>query len=178
MKKSQSKKSRNTKAAIAATIMAVPIFGMPSKGLTQVRTATESPMKGTAGKVFLKHSAVFEKHKGDVWIAGVSDGHSIYQNSRGDIFYIEPSTGDMKFLSDEYFVKGESKDDKKNKRTFVLPHVLEKSGTINRSGGGHIKMEMKVTLLGVDEKGNVIQQNAKGEKFYMNLTNGDMVFVK
>lgn len=158
--------------------MAVPIFGMPSKGLTQVRTTTESPMKGTSGKGYLKHSAVLEKHKGDVWIAGVSDGHSLYQNSRSEIFYIDPNTGDMKFLSADYFVKGESKDDKKNTRTFVLPHVLEKSGTISRSGGGGVKMDMKVTLLGVDEKGNVIQQNSKGEKFYLSLTNGDMVFVK
>jgi len=180
VEKKQSKKNRNTKAAIAATIMAVPIFGMPSKGLTQVRTTTvETPAKGSRSKVFLKYEAVLEKHKGDVWIAGVGDGHTIYQNSRSEFFYIDPNSGDMKFLSSDYFVKGESKDDKKNtKATFVLPHVLEKSGSINRSGGGTIKMEAKVTLLGVDEKGNVIQENSKGEKFYLSTTTGDMVFVK
>ncbi len=155
--------------------MAVPIFAMPSKGLTQVRTATETPVQGKSGKVYWKHSAVLEKHKGDVWLAGVGDGHTIYQNSQSDFFYIDPNTGDMKFLSDDYFHKGPSGDTKK---TFVLPHVLEKSGSLKRSGGGHVKMDMKVTLLGVDEKGNVIQQNSKGEKFYLSLTNGDMVFVK
>lgn len=175
MKKRQSRTSRNTKAAIAATIMAVPIFGMPSKGLTQVRSATEAPTKGTAGKVFMKLSAVLDKHKGDVWLAGVGDGHTIYQNSRSEFFYIDPNTGDMKFLSKDYFHKEPFGSTKK---TFVLPHVLEKSGTMNRSDGGHIKMEAKVKLLGVDEKGNVIQQNSKGEKFYLSLTNGDMVFVK
>ena len=179
MKKPSSKTSRNTKAAIAATIMAVPIFGMPSKGLTQVRTTTETPMEGKAVKTLWKHSAVLEKHKGDIWLAGVGDGHTIYQNSQSDFFYIDPNTGDMKFLSNDYFYKGDSKDTKgSTRKTFVLPHVLEKSGTASRSGGGHIKMEAKVKLLGVDNKGNVINENSKGEKFYLNQTTGDMVFVK
>jgi hypothetical protein len=176
VKKKQSQKNRNTKAAIAATIMAVPIFGMPSKGLTQVKGATESSTeKAATTHLYLKYEAAFEKHKGDLWIAGVGDGHSIYQNARGEYFYIDPSTGDMKFLSSDYFIKGESSQ----RKAFVLPHVLEKSGTISsKSSSSGIKRDSKVTLLGVDQMGNVIQENSKGEKFYLNTKTGDMVFVK
>jgi hypothetical protein len=32
--------------------------------------------------------------------------------------------------------------------------------------------------LGVDASGNVIQENSRGERFYLNQKTGDMVFVK
>lgn len=174
MKKTQSKKNRNTKAAIAATIMSVPIFGMPSKGLTQVRSQVEAPAKASSDKVFLKHEKVFDKHKGGIYLAGVGDGHTIYMDDRGDYFYIDPATGDMKPVSDDYFIKGESTQ----RKAFVLPHVLEKSGTINSRSSAAQKVHFKVSLLGVDQKGNVVQQNSKGEKFYLDTKTGDMVFVK
>lgn len=166
----QSKKNRNTKAAIAATILSVPIFGMPSKGLTQ-EGKVQTPTKASQTKIYLKFEAKFDKHKGDIYLAGVGDGHTVYQNARGDYFYIEPATGDMKSLSDDYFIKGESTQ----RKSFVLPHVLEKSGRVSSST---IKMESKVTLLGVDAKGNVVQKNSKGETFYLDTKTGDMVFVK
>lgn len=170
MKKDLSKKSRNTKAAIAATIMAVPAFGMPSKGIAQEGSRMEA-MHKMPSKAMLKYEAKFEKMKNWVWLAGVGDGHTVYQNERSEFFYIDPMTGDMKFLSADYFYKGDSKDTKK---TFVMPHILEKSGAKVST----IKMEAKVSLLGVDDKGNVIQENAKGEKFYLSPTNGDMIYVK
>ena len=145
---------------------------MPSKGIAQEGTRVESMHKmPSSSKIFLKYETNFEKMKGWVWLAGVGDGHTVYQNQRNEFFYIDPASGDMKFLSDDYFYKGDSKD---TKRTFVMPHILEKSGTKVST----IKMEAKVRILGVDNNGNVIQENAKGEKFYLSPTNGDMIFVK
>lgn len=35
----------------------------------------------------------------------------------------------------------------------------------------------RVSILGLDDQGHVIQENARGERFYLD-PNGDMVFVK
>jgi len=40
-----------------------------------------------------------------------------------------------------------------------------------------IKGEQRVSVAGVDAQGNVIQENNRGERFYLG-PNGDMVFVK
>jgi hypothetical protein len=182
MKKNTTKKNRRTKAAITATLMAVPMFGIASNGLAQVSGTVESQteMKAAPQKqavhIFLKYETAFQKFKGDSWIAGVGEGHSIYQNSRGEFFYIDPTTGDQRMVSSDYFLKMDSHQDRKS---FVLPHVLEKTGAITNTGSSRVmKDKRRVTLLGVDEKGNIIQSNPLGEKFYLNPTTGDMVFVK
>ena len=143
---------------------------------TETKTETTAAVQDKSIHLYLKLKSALQKFKGDTWIAGVGEGHSIYQNSRGEYFYIDPNTGDQRMVSSDYFMKMDTHDGRK---AFVLPHVLEKSGTItNRSGGGEIKGESKVTLLGVDEKGNVIQTDSRGEKFYLDLRTGDKVFLK
>ena len=178
MQKKTSKKTGHAKAAVTAALMAVPIFGMPSKGLTQIKGNAETTelMRKDAQKMpkdYLKFSSSFEKMKGGSWIAGVGDGHTIYENSRGEMFFMDPNTGDMKSVSSDYFIKMQG-----NRKAFVLPHVLEKSGTIGVTDMQKHESKDAVSLLGVDEAGNVIQQNKRGEKFYLNTTTGDMVFVK
>lgn len=182
MKKTTSKKTSHAKAAVTAALMAVPVFGMPSKGLTQVKGNSETTelTRKDAQKMpkdYWKYSSSFEKFKGGTWIAGVGDGHTIYENSRGEFFYIDAETGDMKTLTNDFVIKGHMNSAK----AFVLPHVLEKSGRMASQTEGEspaFKMQNKVTLLGVDTAGNVIQENSKGERFYLNTSTGDMVFVK
>jgi len=41
----------------------------------------------------------------------------------------------------------------------------------------YIKIQMRVSVLGVDAQGHVTQQNSRGERFYLGPS-GDMVFVK
>jgi len=183
MQKKTSKKTGHAKAAVTAALMSVPVFGMPSKGLTQDKGNSGSVVSSKEAEPrplkihTYKWQASFEKHVIDTWIAGVGDGHTIYENSRGEFFYIDPSTGDMKTVTNDFVIKGQMRAAK----AFVLPHVLEKSGRMASQTDGEspaFKMQNKVTLIGVDDSGNVIQQNSKGEKFYLNSSTGDMVFVK
>jgi len=112
MKKTTNNKKRNAKAAVAATMMAVPILSMPAQGIAQKTPATTETTTSTTAptkppRFVFKFESAFEKMKGDLWIAGVGDGHTIYQNSRGEYFYIDPNTGDMKTVTGKHFDKVE-----------------------------------------------------------------------
>ncbi|MDP1814185.1 MAG: hypothetical protein Q8K92_07015 [Leadbetterella sp.] len=150
MKKLTSKKSRfkqNTKIAIAATMLAVPMLYSPTTLFAQEKKSTERILDVT-----FKFASLFMKYElHDVFITGIANNHTIYKNNKGEFFWVNPNNGDLKFLP---------KDWDKKEKYFT------------------IKLSTKVSLLGVDSKGNVIQQNKKGEKFYLNQMNGDMVFVK
>ncbi len=41
-----------------------------------------------------------------------------------------------------------------------------------------VKAGEQVTILGIDQAGHVVQQNARGEAFYLDPSTGDMIFVK
>lgn len=186
MKKTQATKGRHSKAVVAAAMLALPMAALATTGAmsaagkvaapTEAKPASMAPpaLQARAPGYRFKYEAAFVKMKGEKWIAGVGDGHTIYQNSRGEYFYVEPGTGDLKTVSADYFMKVSGTD----RKEFVLPHVLAKLGVARSSGAVADKLGSEVTLLGVDGQGNVIQQNSRGDKFYLNLTTGDMVFVK
>lgn len=186
MKKSQATKNRRNNPTLAAALLALPMaaMGVPhtlpvtgeiaAQADTRTVTKPDSAVQSKSSVPFIKFEAAFQKLTGSNWIAGVGDGHTIYQNSRGEFFYVEPSTGDLKTVSKDYFIKVAATDAK----TRQVSGALEKRGSATRRGSAAYKMTMEVTLLGVDAQGNVIQQNAKGEKFYLNPKTGDMVFVK
>ncbi|CAN5329352.1 hypothetical protein BH11PSE14_BH11PSE14_12180 [soil metagenome] len=171
---------------MAAALLVLPMAAM---GATRAVPASSDVAATTEAKVaakpepavqaksavpYMKFEAAFQKMTGTNWIAGVGDGHTIYQNSRGEFFYIDPGTGDLKTVSNDYFIKVSGSD----VRAREVPGAFEKRGLASRRSVAANKMGTEVTLLGVDAQGNVIQQNAKGEKFYLNPTTGDMVFVK
>ena len=159
MNKNEFKKSRHASTAIAAAMVVVPMLGMASPEAKQAKVESSTQVNTAPSQRSDQHwkfKSSFEKLKGEYWIAGVGDGHAIYKNSRGEYFYIDPATGDMKSVSADFVIKMSRAEGK----SFVQ------------------KLASKVTLLGVDEQGNVIQKNTKGEKFYLNPATGDMVFVK
>jgi hypothetical protein len=175
MKKTTTKKNRSTKAAVAATMMAVPILTMPATGIAQ-KSSGASATASTSAQIktpVFKFESAFEKQRGDLWIAGVGDGHTIYENSRGEYFYIDPNTGDMKTVTGKHFDKVEIHLNRSSK----VKWTSDLDGVKGESTDG-IKGESKVKLVGVDAQGNVIQTNSRGEKFYLNTVTGDMVFVK
>ena len=98
------------------------------------------------------------KHKGEYAVAGVGDGHIVFEDERGNLFYLDEATGDQKFARRKVFSKMD----------------------LNRVGNpGHpIKLSGKVTILGVDQDGKVIMTNKRGDKFYLDAATGDMIFVK
>jgi hypothetical protein len=164
---------RRAKAAVAATLMAMPMLSSPGviygqKGTPAPTEVGTNAMIKTSPDMYLKYSDTFIKLKGDLWLAGVGDGHTIYEKSNGEMFYIDTKTGDMKEVSADAFHKGETKDKKTNS--------YEKQHTYIKFDG--IKGESKVKLLGVDSKGNVVHQKPNGEKFIVDENDGHVTVLK
>lgn len=153
-------------ATLAAAMLAAPALAAPA--LSQ--QAVQRPVSESAGRssgyekqmsqarsyCCIKIKAEF-KHKGEYSVAGVGDGHVVFEDQRGKLFYIDAVTGDQKFVSSDIFIKliaGRSVPWQKHKHS------------------------AKVTIIGVDQDGKAIMSNASGEKFTLDTATGDMIFVK
>jgi hypothetical protein len=115
----------------------------------------------------IKYSERYVKIGSSFDIVGIDDGHTIYRNARKEYFYLDPTTGDMKFLAAETFAKFR---EEVAKPTPGVPLQMFKWSAMKFGG--------QVTILGVDRAEHVVQRNARGETFYLDPNTGDMVFVK
>ncbi len=118
----------------------------------------------------IKFSGNFIKWRNELSAVGMMDGRPVFKTSKGEFFTVEPNTGDLKFHSAESL--GYMKMDSASK--LVAVKTVGWKSFIKFDG---IKGESKVSVVGVDARGQVVQQNSRGEKFYLG-PNGDMVFVK
>lgn len=166
------KKQQQTAARVVLTtaIAALPL-ALASSLQAQVANPARPIVGGTesrtvVGGVF-KFAERFHKESSHYALVGMDQGHTIYQNARNERFYLDPATGDMKFLSVDMYLKFRESP---SKRSVGTPLDLIKWSPIKFGG--------EVTILGLDQAGHVVQQNARGEKFYLNPTTGDMVFVR
>lgn len=156
--------AKSSKIALAATLLSVPMFtAMPPMGFAQ-KTLNSGAVSKTVspsspGKT---HYTIKLTNANIAKIVGIQDGKTIYKNDKDEYFWLDTKTGDMKFLSSDIFIKMEASNSARTSLNFLK-----------------IKIEDdRVTILGVDEKGNVINQNRRGEKFYLDSKTGDMIFVK
>ena len=155
-------------AALAAVMLASPVLAAPApvQEAGQVPTAENSGrirphiMKAPSEARALNYSKIKMefKHKGEYSVAGVGDGHIVFEDERGKLFYLDEATGDQKFVSRPIYAKIE----------------IKRSGNL----GHPIKLSGKVRILGIDEGGKLIMSNKRGEKFYLDAATGDMIFVK
>ena len=155
-------------AALAAVLLAAPGLAAP----TPDQQAGQSPasersvrspgfekqMGQTRSYAHIKIKSEF-KHKGDYSVAGIGDGHVVFEDERGNLFYVDDATGDQKFVS----------------RKFVIKMQRDATG---KSVHFTQKLSAKVTIVGVDQNGKTIMRNAGGDKFYLDAATGDMIFVK
>ena len=154
-------------AALVAVMLAAPGLAAPAPDQkTEQSPASESSARSagyekqmgqTRSYNYIKIKSEF-KHKGEFSVAGVGDGHVVFEDERGNLFYVDDTTGDQKFVSRKIFIKVE----------------LNRAAKTNP---WH-KLGNKVTILGVDQDGKTIMSNPGGEKFYLDAATGDMIFVK
>jgi hypothetical protein len=160
-------KSKSSKRLFtAASMLVLPMTMLSTRaGAQAVGTkppvSTTKPVPTAAQSVtpFIKLVNVRAvKLPGTYTILGVNGGHTIYAGPDGKYFYVDPATGDQKMLSTQWYDKWHSS----------VTYGREKlKGT-----------SQAVAIVGVDQAGNVIQKNARGETFYLNQSTGDFVFVK
>lgn len=183
MKKRPKKKSSRgrSRAVIAATtMMALPLIAFPAPLSAQTGGGTKTqpaqrqyPIK-YGNLTMLKYEKIFLKYENPAWIAGLDQEHTIYRNSRGELFYIDPGTGDMKFVTADYFQKYVFYKHA-SAPMYKWIKFTNEDFTIKM---GNEYMKRGVTLVGVDGQGHVVQKNTRGELFYLDPATGDMIFPK
>ena len=99
-------------------------------------------------------------------IEGVSKGNTVFRNTKGELFTLDKSTGDMNFIKPEVWAKSE------------YFQKLNNSNNVESFTWKTNKFQPEIKVLGLNNDGATIMQNSKGEKFYLNPANGDMVLVK
>ena len=155
-------------AALAAVLLATPGLAVPTPNQQAGQSPAsersvrspgfEKQMGQTWSYAYIKIKSDF-KHKGEYSVAGVGDGHVVFEDERGSLFYVDDATGDQKFVS----------------RKFVIKMQRDATG---KSVHHTQKLSAKVTIVGVDQNGKTIMRNAGGDKFYLDAATGDMIFVK
>ena len=128
-----------------------------------VRAGTPAPTRA----VCCKFTERYSKEKSSYTIVGTDEEHPVYQNARGESFYLDPATGDMIFVSQDAFTKWR-------------PAILEARAPAQQKMTKQIVVKggEQVTILGIDQAGHVVQRNVRGEAFYLDPSTGDMIFVK
>lgn len=115
----------------------------------------------------LKYSTRFSKMPARGAIVGIDNGMPIYENGRGEHFYLDPATGDMVFLAADAF-----------ERFRELTRPVRPGTALKLAKWSAVKFGGEVTILGVDAAGHTLHQNARGDMFFLDPATGDMMFVR
>jgi hypothetical protein len=156
-----------TGAAAQAPKAAAPATKAPSAPAAAPMPASP-PAAGRSADYHIKFANTFIKWQASLAVAGMLNGSPVFKTPQGEFFQVEPNTGDLKWMSPE-----------------SLGYIKMAEGRVSLTGARStsfikfdgIKGESKVSVLGVDAQGHVLQQNSRGERFYLSPV-GDMVFVK
>lgn len=156
-------------AAIAAVMLSAPTLAAPVASPPVDQAAAQQPAAASRSVGYEKQMSVARsvghikwrsefKYKDNYSVAGIGDGHVVFEDERGQLFYVDSATGDQKFVSRHYTVK--------------LTNVP------GRDRMGTHKMMTMVHIVGVDADGRTIMTNPAGENFYLDPATGDMIFPK
>ncbi|MCE1203192.1 MAG: hypothetical protein LWW79_01095 [Holophagaceae bacterium] len=156
-----------TGAAAQAPKAAAPATNAPAAPAAAPMPASP-PAAGRSVDYHIKFANTFIKWQASLAVAGMLNGSPVFKTPQGEFFQVEPNTGDLKWMSPE-----------------SLGYIKMAEGRVSLTGARStsfikfdgIKGESKVSVLGVDAHGHVLQQNSRGERFYLSPA-GDMVFVK
>lgn len=149
------KKNSSKSSVVTAAVIGIPLAALPSAATAQTPTPISKQTEINTLRPLQTATIKLFKSPLQATIMGMSDGHPVYTNARGEYFYLQPTTGDFQYLSSDQTA------------AFI------KAGTTLAGKG-----RSSVTIVGMDANGNVLQKNAAGETFYLNAKTGDMVFVK
>lgn len=144
-------------------------MGQAIPGSPQALPAVQSPAASRQPAAHtIKYAGTFLKWRGSLTVAGMLNGRPVFKTPQGEYFQVEPNTGDLQFHSAESLG--------------YLKLAPAPGRAMGPSQMGYLKWagfksEQRVSVAGVDAQGHIIQENGRGERFYLNPM-GDMVFVK
>ncbi|MBK6975834.1 MAG: hypothetical protein IPH28_00940 [Cytophagaceae bacterium] len=101
------------------------------------------------------------------------NGSPVYKSGKGELFSIDPETGDMKILNSDLYIKMSPFEKQMNIASATKQNSSRSSRkTVTFKYATGIE---GIKVLGIDTDGHVVQQNANGEKFIIDPSTGDMV---
>ena len=157
-----------SKAALAGALVALPMMATAPGAITnaqaQVGRLSTAPSI-SKGIMQLKYKDAWDKIASRYTVVGMDHGHTVYRKANGEMFWIDPATGDFQPIASEIYLK--------------YPYMKRgMSMGVFKFDGQWIKDKQasNVKILGVDAAGHVIQQNAAGQHFYLNPMTGDLVY--
>ena len=174
-RKPNTKSHASTAAMLSAGFLLAPGASAMAQGVSKTAApGAKSPTEASAMSTYMKYARNFDKWHGTLSVVGMLDRRPVFKTEQGEFFQVDPNTGDLKFHTAESL--GYIKMHMPSARESSAPSVSERrSASFIKFDG--IKGEQRVSVRGVDAMGNVIQENSRGERFYLG-PNGDMVFVK
>ncbi len=166
------KKTAFTTAMVALPFAMVPTLQAQTKPTEAATPPVDQPARPARAArsldlCCLKFAERYHKESSTYTIAGTDKEHTVYQNAGNEYFYLDPATGDMIFLAPDTFFKW-------RQAAAEAPTVVrQKMWKQTAVKGGE-----QVTVLGFDREGHLVQQNVRGEAFYLDPNTGDMIFVQ
>lgn len=150
--------SEKVVALAAVAVLTLPLVVGPAPAAAQSAAEPIPPNQttkaaGQEGTLIIRMERTFT-------VLGVGDGHTVFKDAMGAVFYIDPATGDKQTLAADYFL---TPNDSKGER-----------------GAGRIKFTsvMIVSILGADAHGNTVMRNARNETFTLDPRTGTKVLIK
>lgn len=163
-------KSRSSAAVLlsAGVLLAGGQAASAQGAATAAAPGAKAPSDRSAINTHIKFATSFQKWHGTLSVAGMLNQQPVFKTVQGEFFQVDPATGDLKFHSAESlgYIKVQAGRS---------PASSSRSSSFLKFDG--IKGEQKVSVVGVDAQGRVLQENNRGERFHLDR-NGDMVFVK
>jgi hypothetical protein len=168
------KKSNVSARMVLSTAAILAIQAMPSA------TFAQTPVQGkivqqaakSSSHIYIKIRDTASKNT----IVGFENGSPVFKNAKGEFFTVNGKTGDLSYIKPEEFAKFYC--------CIKLSPLVKRDVATGMATGKrltHIKVETEInsiSLVGVDNNGNTLQKNSRGETFYLDPVTGDMIFVK
>lgn len=157
------------------TIIALLLFisMMPGKGHAQDTITTHTISLALLPDMdYIKFTGNFEKIPEEFQIVGIQNGYSIYKTTAGNYFTVDPDRGTMIFFTPSKPTKIIATDATVSKRKAKFTTIMFNPNQVPTENA------VIVRIIGVDTKGNVIEENSEHKRFYLNPDTGEMIFLK
>jgi hypothetical protein len=174
--KMKKNKTNIAKKAMVGTVAFLSLQGLPNslyaQKIVQGQHIKEATLSSPSDP-FLKFKCQKNIAAQSMSIVGILKGEPVFKNGKGELFIMNIATGDVKTISEADFKAIEIIYKGERARGMIKATAL--NAKINNSISYKLKEGIDTKIIGIDKDGHVIQETAKGEKFYLDAATGDMV---
>ncbi len=165
--------SNSSKYVMAGALAALPLLSVaPNVHAQSGVTFGREKLKGTTktqGDFNLAHR--FSMEIDGVSVAGVHNNQVVFERSDGRHFWVDPATGDLHYIEASTYLKYGA-----FKNTIKSGGMLKSDLKFDQAyKASHRAVNLKI--IGAAQDGNTVMQNSSGQKFVVDPTTGDFVYL-